>query len=100
MRTRVVGIGVEDLAWIHRDQFLHYLTVTRATGNPADWPRFRCALVEALEAAFGLGPEEAGPGGAVSVVECVRHTCDPASDWDGFMEELWRHRRSIRADLD
>ena len=99
MRTRVVGIGVEDLAWIHRDQFLHYLRVTRATVNPTDWPRFRDAVVEALEAAFGLAPEETGPGGALSVVERVRHGHDPATDWDGFMDELWRQRRSIRPDL-
>ena len=99
MRSRT-GIGVEDLAWIHRDQFLHYLTVTRATGDPTDWPRFRCAVIEALEAAFGLTPEETGSGGALSVVEGVRRTHDPTNDWEGFMDELWRQRRSIRSDLD
>lgn len=100
MRTRTAGIGVEDLAWIHRDQFLHYLTVTRTTGDPTDWPRFRDAVVEALEAAFGLAPEEAGPAGAFAVVEGVRRTHDPANDWEGFLDELWRQRRSIRPDLD
>ena len=100
MRTRALGIGVEDLAWIQRDQFLHYVTVTRATGNPADWPRFRDAVIKALEAAFGLAPEETGPAGALSVVERVRRTYDPATDWDRFMEELWHERRSIRSDLD
>ena len=100
MRTRTVGIGVEDLAWIHRDQFLHYLTVTRATSDPTDWPRFRDAVVEALEASFGLAPEETGPAGALSVVEDVRRTHDPATDWQGFLDELWRQRRSIRPDLE
>lgn len=23
-------------------------------------------------------------------VECARARCDPARDWDGFVEELWR----------
>lgn len=100
MRTRTVGIGVEDLAWIHRDQFLHYLTVTRATSDPTAWRRFRDAVVEALEAAFGLAPEETGPAGALAVVEAVRRTFDPADDWEGFLDELWRQRRSIRPDLD
>ena len=100
MRTRTVGIGVEDLAWIHRDQFLHYLTATRATSDPTDWPRFRDAVVEALEAAFGLASEETGPAGALSVVEGVRRSYDPATDWEGFMEALWHQRGSIRPDLD
>ncbi len=53
------GIGVEDLAWIHRDQFVHYVQLAHALGDPTDWSRLRHDLLRALTAAFGL---DAGMG--------------------------------------
>jgi hypothetical protein len=48
------GIGVEDLAWIHRDRFVHYAQLAHALGDSEDWPRLRHDLLRALTAAFGL----------------------------------------------
>jgi hypothetical protein len=97
--TPCTGIGVQDLAWIHRDQFLHYLSVARATNDPADWPRFRGAVVDALEVALGLAPHETGPDGAGSVVQDARRAHDPSDDWEPFIEMLWLQRGRVRHDL-
>jgi hypothetical protein len=91
------GIGVDDLAWIHRDQFVHYLTVAQAT-DPCDWPSFRLAVSDALAAALGLDDNEAEA--ALAVVDQVHGLRDPVSEWHEFLGELWRRRRAIRADLD
>lgn len=97
------GIGLEDLAGIQRDQFVHYLCLARATHDPDDWPGFRHALVDALTAAFGLDDEPEGRGAgraaAVSLVDRTRPIHDPTEAWPDFMEALWARRHVIRPDL-
>ena len=98
------GIGVEDLAWIHRDQFVHYVQMAHALGDPRDWPRFRHDLLRALTAAFGL---DASTGDeftsrqrrAHQVLDEIHRQHDPAVDWPIFFEDLWTRRHDIRADL-
>ena len=100
------GIGVEDLAWIHRDQFVHYVELAHALGDPDDWARFRDQLLCALTAAFGLvvrglngdrlTPDERH---TLQVLDQVRWRHDPATDWPAFFELLWNRRRAIRPDL-
>lgn len=92
------GIGVEDLAWIHRDQFVHYLAGARATNDPCVWSGFRLAVGDALAAAFGLDDNEVAA--ALAVVDQVHRLRDAASEWHEFLDELWRRRRAIRVDLD
>ncbi len=48
------GIGIEDLPWIHRDQFVHYTQLAYVLSDPQDWLRLRQDLMRALTAAFGL----------------------------------------------
>lgn len=97
------GIGVDDLAWIQRDQFVHYLTVARATTDPDHWPTFRQAVVEALTAAFGLDncadAHDLRQSTAIEVLDAIRSTCDPATSWPEFMASLWERRQTIRPDL-
>lgn len=97
------GIELNDLAWIQRDQFVHYLSLARATQDPDDWPTFRHALVDALSAAFGLDHEPEGRGAgraaAVSLVDTTRPTHDPTEAWPDFMAALWARRHAIRPDL-
>jgi hypothetical protein len=100
------GIGVEDLPWIHRDQFVHYVELAHALGDPDDWSCFRDDLLRALTAAFG--PDPGGVNGdrltpsehrAVQVLEQVRCQHDPATDWPSFIALLWSRRHAIRPDL-
>lgn len=100
------GIGVEDLPWIHRDQFVHYLELTRAVSDPYDWPRLRDDLLQALTAAFGLDAcnangERLTPSQqlALHLIDEIRTHHDPATDWPAFFDTLWTRRRSIRPDL-
>jgi hypothetical protein len=98
------GIGVEDLALIHRDQFVHYVQLARALGDPGDWPQLRHDLMGALGAAFGLGAGTADgltppQHRALHVLDEVRREHDPVIDWPCFCEALWRRRHDIRADL-
>ncbi len=100
------GIGVEDLPWIHRDQFVHYVELAHALGDPDDWSRFREDLLGALTAAFGLdargvnGDRSTPPEHqALQVLEQVRCQHDPAIDWPAFSELLWSRRHAIRPDL-
>lgn len=105
------GIGLEDLAWIRRDQFIYYVELERGLHDPRDWPGFRERLVEALMAAFALnlGPgvrgadgmrESEGSRGRVRrLLEEVRAGHDPVLDWLGFREALWEARTRLRGDL-
>lgn len=98
------GIGVEDLVWIHRDQFVHYVLMAYALGDPTDWSRLRHDLLRALTAAFGLGD---GAGDALTprqqralqLLDEIRGQHDPAFDWPTFFEVLWSRRHVIRTDL-
>jgi hypothetical protein len=98
------GIGVEDLAWIHRDQFVHYLQLAHALGDPGDWPRFRQDLLRALTAAFGPDVDmRNGPTPrqhrALHVIDQIHRQHDPATNWPAFFDVLWSRRHAIRADL-
>jgi hypothetical protein len=99
------GIGVEDLDWIHRDQFVHYVQLAHALGDPGDWSRFREDLMRALTAAFGLDAEYATGGltprqrHALKVLDKVWADHDPATDWPAFFDTLWNRRHAIRPDL-
>ncbi|MBA2529269.1 MAG: hypothetical protein H0V19_04805 [Euzebyales bacterium] len=73
------GIGVEDLAWIHRDQFVYYVQLAHALGDPTDWSGLRHDLLRALTAAFGL---DAAMGGWAHAATASRAACprrDPPS---------------------
>jgi hypothetical protein len=91
------GIGVEDLAWIHRDQFVHSVQLAHGLGDPANWPQFREDLRRALTAAFGL--DAPSQPRALEVVDEVRRRHDPATDWPAFFDTLWNRRHAIRPDL-
>lgn len=100
------GIGVEDLPWIHRDQFVHYVDLAHVLGDPEDWSRFRGDLLRALTAAFGLAA--GGVNGdrltpaehhALQIFDQVRYQHDPATDWAAFFELLWSRRHAIRPNL-
>lgn len=100
------GIGIEDLPWIHRDQFVHYIELAHALGDPDDWSCFRDDLLRALTAAFGLDARSANGDRvtthghhALEVLEQVRCEHDPATQWVRFSEMLWSRRHAIRPDL-
>lgn len=98
------GVGVEDLAWVHRDQFVHYDELARALGDPGNWSRLRQDLLRALTAAFGL---DAGTGDgltprqhrALRLLDEIRCQHGTATDWPSFFGTLWSRRHDIRADL-
>ena len=99
------GIGADDLAWIHRDQFVHYVQLAHALGDPGKWPCFREDLRRALTAAFGLGADNVagnlvqGQQRALEVLDQIRRHHDPATDWPTFFDTLWDRRHAIRPDL-
>jgi hypothetical protein len=98
------GIGVDDLAWIHRDQYVHYVQLAHTLGDPGNWPRFREDLRRALTAAFGLDNNAAGrrvpsQRRALEVLDEIRRHHDPATDWPAFFDTLWSRRHAIRPDL-
>ena len=100
------GVGVEDLAWIHRDQFVHYTELAHSLSDPRDWPRLREDLMQALTAAFGLdagntsGARLTPPQRrALEVLDDIRAHHNPATEWRAFSETLWAQRHAIRADL-
>lgn len=100
------GIGIEDLPWIHRHQFVHYIQLAHALSDPHDWPRLRQDLVQALTAAFGLdagntsGERLTPPQRrALDVLDDIRLRHNPATDWPAFSDSLWTRRHAIRADL-
>ena len=100
------GVGVEDLPWIHRDQFVHYVELAHALGDPRDWPRLRTDLLRALTAAFGLDAGMVSAGRltprqhrALQVLDHIRRQHDPATNWPQFFDTLWTRRHAIRPDL-
>jgi hypothetical protein len=92
-------------AWIHRDQFVHYIQLAHALGDPGDWSRFREDLMRALTAAFGLDAEYATgqltprQRNALEVLDKVWADHDPTTDWPAFFNTLWNRRHAIRPDL-
>ena len=105
------GISLDDLPWIHRDQFVYYVEMAHGLGDPTDWPHFRIDLLEALTAAFGLNRHHPDSNGApaqaiaprqeraLQLLDEIRRRHDPALDWAGFFDALWAGRHRIRADL-
>lgn len=101
-----VGIGVDDLAWIYRDEFVHYVELAHALGDPGDWPRFQEDLLRALTAAFGLDARDVNGHGltprqrvARELLDGLHLRHDPATDWPAFFDTLWSRRHAIRPDL-
>lgn len=102
------GIGQDDLPWVHRDEFVHYLELAHALGDPRAWPAFRQELLEALDAAFGLDAAATSvaddPGTSWrergrDILERIRLDHDPALEWAPFSDALWNARRELRPDL-
>ena len=99
------GIGLDDLPWIHRDQYVHYVELAHALSNPHDWPLLRRDLLDALTAAFGLSrgsdTDRLAPRQrrALKVLDEIRDQHDPATDWPVFLDALWQRRHAIRPDL-
>ena len=48
------GIGLEEIFFIQREQFVYFLEMERRLNHPTDWEAFRLGLVGALTAAWGL----------------------------------------------
>jgi hypothetical protein len=100
------GIGIDDLAWIHRDQYVHYVLLAHGLSDADDWPRLREDLLRALTAAFGLDAgvahdDQRNPRQrhVLELLEEVRREHDPATDWPAFFDTLWSRRDVIRPDL-
>lgn len=99
------GIGVEDLPWIHRDQFVHYVQLARGLSDGDDWARLRLDLLRGLTAAFGhAGATHADELTAwqddvLELLDEVRHQHDPSAEWPAFFDTLWHRRHAIRPDL-
>ena len=106
------GIGLDDLPWIQRDQYVYYLEMARAlTVDPHDWPQLRADLLRALTAAFGLDHPDHGCGSspvatltgrqrrAAALLDDIRTRHDPATDWPAFFDDLWNRRHHLRPDL-
>lgn len=98
------GISGDDVAWIQRDQFLHYINGTRLHGDPGDWASFRLILAEALGAAFGFDNVDARSYdaerlAALGVVDRTCATSPPTTCWQDFVDGVWARRREIRPDL-
>jgi hypothetical protein len=94
-----------DPAFIERDQFVYYVTMERELANPGDWSSFRVGLVDALTVARGLDTvwvDLDRPAqleriarrrqAAFGIVDQVRASHDPLTDWDGFFDALWDAR--------
>lgn len=100
------GITIDDLAWIQRDEFVHYVELAHAMSEPYIWPRVRDELLRALTAAFGLDDGNADgelptapQRRAIEVLDDIRRHHDPATDWPAFFDMLWSRRHAIRSDL-
>jgi len=100
------GIGIHDLAWIHRDQFVHYVQFAYARNDAGDWPRLRGDLLQALTAAFGLDAPSVNGHQLTPRQRCVlellddiRREHDPATNWPAFFDTLWSRRHAMRPDL-
>ena len=96
------GVGVRELHQIEREQFVHFVDLARATGDPSHWLGFRCELLVALNAAYGLDSERVGrdPVGehrrvmirfraALDAIDGARDEADPMVAWATFREALW-----------
>lgn len=56
------GIGLEDLPWIYREQYLYAIELVRVRHDPAtDWEGFRETLWASLIRVFGLEVDERWP---------------------------------------
>ena len=100
------GITSDDLGWIQRDQFVHYVELAYAMSETHVWPRVRDDLLQALTAAFGLDDGNTGGGlptplqsRALQVLDDIRRQHDPATEWPTFFDALWSRRHAIRPDL-
>lgn len=100
------GIGIDDLPWIHRDQFVHYIQLARGLSDAHDWPVLREALLRALTAAFGLDAglahgDQPSPRQrrVLETLDEIRGEHDPKTDWPAFFDTLWTRRDAIRPDL-
>ena len=96
------GVGVRELQQIERDQFVHFIDLAHATGDPSHWPVFRRELLIALNAAYGLDSVRVGrdPVGehhrvttrfraALDAIDAARDEADPTVAWATFREALW-----------
>ncbi len=106
--VEAAGVGLDDIAWIQRDEFIYYVEMAHALRDAGDWPAFRDELIEALNAAFGLDAAATSTGGDGAsswrsglrrLLDRLREYHDPAVDWDGFSGALWQARHEIRPDL-
>lgn len=105
------GIGIDEMAWIQRDQFVYYVELAHALGDTGDWPRLRDDLLQALTAAFGLEVDQPDDptrardqrtcrqSRALMLLTEIRTRHDPDGDWQRFFDALWDARRRMRADL-
>ena len=100
------GIASDDLAWIHRDEFVHYVELVHGLSEPQHWPWLREDLLGALTAAFGLDAGNVSDAQftspqqrALGVLDDIRRHHNPASDWPAFVNALWSRRHAIRTDL-
>ena len=96
-------------AFIERDQFVYFVTLTHELSDPTDWPTFRRELVAALTAAWGLDTIWTGVppdiqqrdtavrlDRAFVLVDEIRAGHDPVVDWDAFFDALWDARGPLR----
>ena len=99
------GISTDDLSWIQRDEFVHYVELAYGVSDAHDWTRFREALLAALTAAFALDADSHGgrlsprQRRALQLLDEIRREHDPAADWPAFFDTLWSRRHAIRPDL-
>lgn len=99
-----VGIRVEELAWIERDQFVYFATIAFMLGDPTDWPSFRQDMLGALVAAglqprwltgsrLGVTDPSDVPAdrqqATLQLLDEVHQNTDPARNWERFLLELW-----------
>lgn len=93
------GITLDDLEWIQRDEFVHYLTLAHELGHPSDWSTFRRELLAAVAAVYGFaaGPAKADghPRDTLDILDSIRSRHDPGRDWPKFMDCLWAARHHV-----
>ena len=100
--------AVGTSAWIEREQFVYFVTMARELGDPGDWSTFRDQLVAALRAAWGLDTiwlhlsveaqqrrRASRIARAYEVVDGVRGSHDPLSQWESFSHALWAARTPL-----
>jgi hypothetical protein len=95
-------------AWIEREQFVYFVTMARQLGDPGNWASFRGQLVSALNTAWGLDairlvlPVDEQKrrraeriAATCEVLDAVRASHDPLTDWDAFFDALWAARAPL-----